>query len=220
MSSKNTGKPTIAGDPYETPEWCVDQCIYHALPDFLGSFEPKTILEPSAGSGVFVRLLRRRYPNAVIHGIDLDPKVGPWPEADLSVHGNFLSAEFGQGFGLLPRYDLVIGNPPYTFALPFVKQGSVIGRQVTFLLRAGFLESEERNHYLRDVNPPAWEHVLANRPAFVTTKTDSCVYMWISWGPVFGPEVVTRSRVLPSVPKELRRKVKQDRTLYMEKLFA
>ena len=70
MTSKNKKKKSIEGDRYYTPEWLVKQCIDMVLP-VVCLQPPKTILEPSAGTGRFVQALRARYEKSTIVACDL-----------------------------------------------------------------------------------------------------------------------------------------------------
>ena len=97
MSSKGRDKVAIEGDQYYTPPWIVRQCVKIVLPTIirrsaiLNKVMPvdgvtyRTILEPSAGGGAFLEQLRPAFPGSIIHGIDINRTVGPWPDANLSL---------------------------------------------------------------------------------------------------------------------------------------
>lgn len=89
----------------------------------LGFFdaEPRTFLEPSAGTGVLVRALFAAFPRADVHAIELDPaRASKLPEA--APLGSRFIVNHARGGGLdyleAPspprRYDVAISNPPFT----------------------------------------------------------------------------------------------------------
>ena len=89
MSSKGNGKrPPVPLEQYFTPAWMVWQMIDQVLPIIRPGFRPRHILEPSAGQGSFVRILRAKYPDAIITANDIDKKL-EWPEANHSFHEDF-----------------------------------------------------------------------------------------------------------------------------------
>ena len=197
MSSKNVGKPSIEGDRYYSPPWTVRQCVEVVLPTIRSS-PPKRIIEPSAGSGAFLEQLRPAFPSVNIVANDLDPTVGPWDDATVSMREDFLT---------WPRssldFDLCIGNPPFTLALEFVEKSLLIANQVVYLLRQGFLASEERREILRK-SPLSDVFALAHRPSFTADgKTDSENYLFCCWTNGWtGP---ARFHLLPTVSLEERK---------------
>lgn len=196
MSSKNRGKKSIDGDSYYTPYWCVKQCIDIVLPHVLPS-PPGRILEPSAGKGAFVSPLKKLYPDSDLHAVDINKSVGPWEEADQSFHDNFLSWESSLG------YELACGNPPFTLSFEFVKKCRSMCDVTVFLLRQGFLASEDRRGWLKKSN---LSHVfqLAHRPSFTGDRhTDSADYAYICW--THGWEGPAEFHLLPTVPLEARK---------------
>ncbi len=93
MTAKNVKKKSIPGDPYYTPSWTVDQCLAEVLPEVLGdrmyAEGPQTILEPSAGQGVWIKALRTRWARSTIHGTDIDDSHMPWSGAKRSFKSDF-----------------------------------------------------------------------------------------------------------------------------------
>jgi predicted RNA methylase len=97
------------------------EAIVASLPDRTG---PITIVEPSVGGGAFARALRRRYSDALVIGVDIDPaaeglaachasKVGDWPT--IARYWDRLRPCYGP-------VDIIAGNPPF---------GRAVGLDVT-----------------------------------------------------------------------------------------
>jgi hypothetical protein len=158
-------------DPYYTPGWVVQQCIDSVLP-FVCPV-PRSILEPGAGQGAFVRPLRARYPDAHLTAVDVDPY--DWPEANIQLHQDLFEAEF------LFRFDLIVGNPPFSRALDFVQWSLSHAKATVFLLRQGFLSSAKRNQFFR-LHRPSDVFILANRPSFKGETSDKSDYCFVCWG--------------------------------------
>jgi hypothetical protein len=147
---------------------------------------PRTILEPSAGAGAFVRCAAWAFPHAKITANDLRIR-RPLFELGLILalelhavevrRGDFLKAE-------LSTVDLVIGTPPYLAAAAHVRRALQLTRRgghVAFLLRLGFLGSQARaeglwrSPELLEVSP------LAPRPSFTGGGTDQQEYAFFVW---------------------------------------
>jgi hypothetical protein len=160
-----------------TPKWVVDRCVLEVVLPYYGHLDIQRILEPSAGGGVFVDAMRVLYPNAWIEAVDLDPEAGPWPKASWSwTELDFLETRFSE------RFDLIIGNPPYTIAQAFIEHALQFTDNLIFILRQGFMSSNERAPFFRKY-PPTRAGILPNRPSFTNDrKTDSADYAWLCWG--------------------------------------
>lgn len=210
-------KPKRERDPldrYYTPEWVIDQCLDIVVPEVTWR-RPENILEPSAGDGSFVRLLRQRYPSSWITAIDIDPEAGPWSEANDEYEGDFLETDWSQVF-TGPTPHLIIGNPPYGIAREFCETSLEICDTVIFILRVDFLCSAERAKFFQEYRP---SHVflLPNRvpfygPALLPPYTEKPKehstgeydYAWICWSPMAEDEP-TKLIWLPEVPLKVRR---------------
>lgn len=193
MTSKNRKKPSAALDPYYTPDWAVRLMLDWVVPRIAPV--PSRIIEPGAGNGAFVRQLRARYPDSHITAIDLVPHA--WPEATESLHDDFLTARLG-------RYDLAVGNPPFSLALPFVQRCRQVSRATVLLLRQGFLSSARRNSFWR-LHGPSDVFILPDRPSFTKdSQGDSADYCLACWGRP-QHDGVARLHWLPTVPLAQRR---------------
>jgi hypothetical protein len=78
------------------------------------------------------------------------------------------------------RYEVAIGNPPFSLAQEFVLHSLKMADQVVFLLRLSFLESQKREGFFSKVGVPD-VFVLPERPSFTGEGTDSCAYAWMRW---------------------------------------
>lgn len=142
-----------------------------------------SVLEPSAGRGAFVRAVRRLSPvPELVHANDMDPirvqELRETVEADVLTQQDFLA---------LPEahFDLVIGNPPYAMAQKHTEKALAMRSRfgiVAFLLRLGFLESQERMPFWAE-HPPSKVFVLSERPSFTGGGTDNSAYGFFLWAP-------------------------------------
>lgn len=194
MTSKNRNKPSAALDAYYTPEWVVRQAIQYIVPKVCPV--PARILEPGAGDGRFVRQLRERYCGSHITAVDMVRH--DWPEATESIYGDFLTVP-------IERYDLAIGNPPFSLALQFIQRCLMCSKSTVLLLRQGFLSSAKRNPFWR-LHGPSDVFVLPDRPHFTIDGKggDSADYCFVCWGRP-AHDGVTRLHWLPTVPVAQRR---------------
>lgn len=194
MTSKNRKKPSAALDPYYTPDWLVRLTLERVVPRIAPV--PSHIIEPGAGGGAFVKQLRARYPDSHITAIDV--VANEWPEATESIVGDFLTAELG-------RYDLAVGNPPFSLAMPFIQRCRAVSKATVLLLRQGFLSSARRAAFWR-LHPPNDVFILPDRPSFTPDRQgDSADYCLVCWGKQalglgFPQRDITRLHWLPTVP--------------------
>ena len=87
-----------------TPKIARDRVF--ALLDAHG-ISPRSILEPSFGSGEFLYDLYTKYPTATVHGVELNAEMfASVPSSPTLVHMNFLEYTSSP-------VDLIVGNPPY-----------------------------------------------------------------------------------------------------------
>jgi len=177
MSATGRGGIRRRDDFYETPEWCT-RAILRALKP-----QPETILEPSAGHGAIIRVLRDNAWNTIarptIQAVEIRPEARiPLGDsgADVVITGDFLV--WGQGDRV--PYDLIIGNPPYALAFEFCQRAIGMAHVVALLLRLNFLGSQKRAQWMRRNTPSIF--VLPKRPSFTGNGTDATEYAWFVWG--------------------------------------
>jgi hypothetical protein len=186
-------------DFFETPEWVTHLIVPHIVPP------AGKILDPCGGRGAILRCLFPPGPRHDLYSFEIDP-----------AHRDALSESIG-GRPIVIRDalspdpwnhpdgdppSLIVMNPPFKSAAAFVARaldevapcGTVVA-----LLRAAFLESEERHAF--NVRAKADLYFLPNRPSFTTDRgTDSSMYAWFVWSRERGG----RWFLLPTTPKDIR----------------
>lgn len=206
MSSTSRGSQRIELDVYATPDWCVRRILEEI--DFPGG----RWLEPCAGDGSLIHAVNAFRP-------DISWSVGEIREemrlslsllADESVViGDFLTTK-QEDWG--EHFDVVLTNPPFGLALPFIQKCIEMSELTVMLLRLNFWGSEIRQAFMRECPPDTY--VLPNRPVFSLNKhgkpgTDSPEYAWFAWKSAEwyrnNPGVPGKIKVLPTTPKEARK---------------
>lgn len=176
MSATNRGCERKAYDFYATPP----ETIRAFLANFDGISSGDRILEPSAGNGQIVKVLREGGYDNRIDAVELRPEERGALEAlaDNVTIGSFFDYEPDCG------YDVIIGNPPYSLALDFINKSLELlhpGGLLIFLLRTNFLESEKRFKWWQE-HPLSGLYTLHKRPSFTGRGTDATSYSWFVWG--------------------------------------
>jgi len=175
MSATNRGSKRIPLDDYPTPAW-LTRAIVPVLKQHF--FEQKLrILEPCAGNGAMVKVLREEFPHSKITHWDLKrDKI------------DFLKQRPRAGF------NLIITNPPYSIAQEIVEHALKFRRIdlphmpiVGMLLRINFLGAQKRAKWWREHMITSL-HVTPKRPPFRKNKlgkwgTDATEYAWFIWAP-------------------------------------
>ncbi len=139
-----------------------------------------TVLEPGAGNGNIIRALRQ-YGDFNIDAIEIRPEERESLEAICNqvTIGDFLELDIQK------KYDLVIGNPPFSLALEFIQRAFRVvkpGGKVIFLLRTAFLESDRRFSFWQEPgHMPSGLYTLHKRPSFTGKGTDAQSYSWFVW---------------------------------------
>lgn len=113
------------------------------------------VLEPSVGTGNIANVIRGRFPNAEIVGIDICDRgwVGTRVEDFL-----FGGSEYG-------KFDTIIQNPPYASAEDFIWRSLALlseGGKMACFLKLVFLESQGRER-LFSTYPPKYIYVFRER---------------------------------------------------------
>lgn len=139
MSAANRGIIRKPYDFYATPSDVVENVLNNLDLSEYGN----KVLEPSAGNGNIVQVFKEYYPNKVVTAMEIrKEEVDNLKQcADKVLIGNFLETKFDE------KYDIIIGNPPYSEALEFVNKSLELLSDngiLIFLLRTAFLESKSR----------------------------------------------------------------------------
>ena len=199
----------MANDAYYTPLPLAEEML--RLFEEVNGGPPATVLEPSAGAGVFLEAANMLgweqskwvcFEKTTCSPPIVEPLAGrELAKASWCDGTDFLDPElntFGKWWihhpGDKQTHDLCVGNPPFSLAEEFVRKALKHADQVMFLLRAGFLASKKR-HSLFVGHPPANVWMLSQRPSFTGNGTDSAEYCVIHWGQCTIGE--TRLRWLP-----------------------
>jgi hypothetical protein len=174
MSSKGRGADSVESDFYATPAWATE-AILRTLPRWLNSLaildhsreRAVRILEPCAGKGAIVDVLRAWYPLAEIHAVELDRKRFEHIEA-AGKCDRVWCGDFAEWKGDGQPYDLVITNPPFTCAISIIERTLPLihpnGGHAVHLLRQAILASDERAPFWK--RHAAQQNILPRRPSF------------------------------------------------------
>ena len=176
MSATNRGGKRIESDRYMTPESVIHNFITKYDLDMNGL----TILEPSAGKGHFCKVIKKLYPNSYIvaNEINTEDHDELVKYANEIYHYDFLKMEH------LLEYDVIIGNPPFSLSIEFVKKCLEISSKHTkiiMLLRTAFLESKTRYAFWQK-HPLNGLYTLSSRPSFTEDgRSDATSYSYFEW---------------------------------------
>jgi hypothetical protein len=174
LSAKNRGTKTRPFDFYPTPLDVVEKLLQnHKLRE-------GTILEPCAGDGAIIRVIRKYgYKNKIIAN-----EIRKEEESNL-IHSGADEISYDD---FLLKYEVdnevrtVITNPPFTYAREFLEQCFKLypNAEVIMLLRLAFLESKKRYDFWQQ-HPVSKLYVLSERPSFTGDGTDATAYAWFVW---------------------------------------
>jgi len=136
------------------------------------------ILEPSAGNGNFIKVIKDKSNN---HITALEIREEEYDNlnlyADEVIIDDFLKWKPDK------KYKTIIGNPPYTYTLEFLEKCFEISdpdTEIIMLLRTAFLESQRRYDFWQR-HPVSKLYVLSQRPSFTGKGTDATSYSWFIW---------------------------------------
>ena len=133
-----------------------------------------TIWECACGNGAMSEALRKHYPYSVFSSDLYDRGYGVTGE-------NFLTST--------KKYDNIITNPPYKYALEFVQHAlKLSNKKVAMFLKLTFLEGKGRYHFFKE-NPPAKVYVFSYRAmcyrngdkTIKNSQSSSIAYAWFVW---------------------------------------
>lgn len=150
LAGSCSAKGRIENDYYATP--------FHATKAILSEIDLGTdsILEPSAGEGHIVKVLREYYPNNEIVAndlIDRHSRIG----IEINSGIDFLTYEPNR------KFDTIITNPPFKFAQQFVEHSlELASHYVIMFCKIQFLETVERKKMFAE-HPPKFVYVFSRR---------------------------------------------------------
>lgn len=178
MSSTNRGTQRNADDYYVTPHWLIEDFLAAFSENCRFNFDEQAyplILDPSAGG---CNKYEMSYPTVLEkHGFTVES----WDireDSRANLKGvNFLNVTSA----LLPKYDMLITNPPFNVAQEFTEHALEMvkeGGLVIMLQRLNWLGSQKRKPMWQKL-PLAAVYVHSKRPGFdpqKPSKTDSTEY--------------------------------------------
>lgn len=182
-------RPRRKHDFYPTPYGLAKTALIQLMLDTSSVCGDDDILDAGAGQGVWGKALIELIEKSSsvqqnsLTGIDI--QVYPKPDCYHAWYTqDFLS------FDPPHKYDLVMGNPPYSFMEEFIHKSLEMlnsGGYVFFMGRLEFLASQTRYKSLWTVTPPRKMYVLSRRPSFFSVKRvndkptdaqDYAMYLW------------------------------------------
>ena len=176
MSATNRGAVRNEADFYATPL----DTVYTLLDNYDGIKPDDIILEPSAGNGNIIRALRERGYKNQVEAIELRCE----EYNKLQEYADYVGiTDYLKVSPIFGKYDVIIGNPPYSLAQEFIDKSLELlapGGRLIFLLRTNFLESKKRFKWWQDKIPNGL-YVLSKRPSFTGKGTDATSYSWFIW---------------------------------------
>lgn len=146
-------------DDYPTPRGFVEPLL-----DFLKLDTETRVLEPCAGGGHLVAVLREHFDRVFfedLHYSGVDFLEAPVPEE--------------------PAPGWIITNPPYKHAEAFVRRSLEHTENVAMLLNSAFLESVTRANGLFKDHPPAYVFMCNRRMRIEGGKSSVFAHVWVVW---------------------------------------
>lgn len=129
-------RPVIRkGDNYST-HYSLTELLFEKVKfDFT-----KTVLEPAAGEGAMVKVLKERFKRVCVYSFDPYDGVRKFkPGSSIEVFYDFLTFEFNR------KFEYIITNPPYSLADRFVLRAKELNpEKICFLLRTNYLSGQKR----------------------------------------------------------------------------
>lgn len=174
-------------DYYPTdPRLCTAMC------QRLARLHPKAILEPGAGAGNFVRACKAQWFDAPVTAVEIVPgneqaltdagATNVWTSDFLEGHDG--SACFANAHWSKQRYDLIIGNPPYSLVEAFVQRSIMLldpyDSILAFVLKFHFFATRKRvDLFTRFPHYAAFP--IVPRPDFTGEGRDTAEYALVTW---------------------------------------
>lgn len=154
-------------DFYRTPATAVEAILPHLTAGGIA-------LDPCAGDGAILDVLKDSGRFELVAGLELDINL----QAACAKKHACLQVDAFVGDWCKP--DIVVMNPPFKHALPFLERALKEAPEVACLLRLGMLAGIKRSVFWQA--HPADVFVLPKRPSFTGGGCDFSEYMWAVWG--------------------------------------
>lgn len=169
MSSTNRGYDRHKSDYYVTPTNEILKFIDYSKQYI--NFDKEDILDPCAGGD---KNHKMSYPYAFAkRGYEINDTLDLRQDSKAKIKDDFLK------YNPNKKYDIVISNPPFNFALDFIQKGLSLLKEdgyLVFLLRLNFFGSKIRNEFLLQ-NIPEYVFIHSKRMSFTDNgKKDSIEY--------------------------------------------
>lgn len=161
-------------DFYPTPYGVCVAALAQLPPDLT----PKRILDPGAGTGVWGRAARARWPDASITGIEI--RETPMPDA----YNVWTINSFQTWQAPEDKYDLILGNPPFKVAEEFIRKCMTLLTPrgvLQILLRLSFLDGQDRGARLFKDYPLSAVIVVSKRINFTDGDNNPHNYAMYQW---------------------------------------
>ncbi len=183
-------------DAYPTERYCVERLLEAVR------FPGGLWVEPAAGEGDVVRVVRGMRSDVAFEAVELRPECERLlrPECERVTIGDWLRMPHD-----LERYQVAITNPPYGHNLPEHFLVSLLARPelwIALLLPLGWLSSSRRHSLVSAVPPDVYP--LPNRPVFRGTHGDQVDYAWMVYPPRTRRRAAGSMQVLGVTSREVR----------------
>lgn len=174
MSATNRSNVRKPYDFYSTPIDCIENLLNNIDLSNYGN----SVLEPSAGNGNICKIFKQYYPNKDLTAVELrEEEFNSLCKLDID---DVIIDSF---YNIRDRFDIIIGNPPYSEAQEFIEHSFELLNDngiLLFLLRTNFLESKKRYEFWKKY-PLSRLYTLSKRPSFTGKGTDATSYSWFIW---------------------------------------
>lgn len=153
-------------DYYKTPRWAVNALLDHLARG--GHIKRHArVIDPGAGDGAITEAIAANGLVGVTWAIEKNAEraetlKGKKLRSVVVEQADYLSWKLPPGED---KFDLSIGNPPFSLAMEFVQKSLSLAKSTAMLLRLPWLSSQGRANFLRQNTPSVL--VLPKRPEFV-----------------------------------------------------
>jgi predicted RNA methylase len=143
LNQQNTGLKRNTIDKYYTKSIVVEQC-FELINKYLNISKDDLIIEPSAGNGAFINMIKLLSNNYKFYDLE--------PDNNMIIKQNFLELDCKQ-FKNNPNYKQIhiIGNPPFgrqsSIAIKFIKKCCEFSNSISFILPKSFKKDSMKKYF-------------------------------------------------------------------------